>query len=134
VSKVPIRSEYTIEQFEKAFQKLTHSIPRFLKVKCEDFTVTFYYDEEDKPRKISVAVHKKTGRKNQWGDEEVDWWGFTIEKKLYCETPHSTKIDFGPYPGVEEKVKQFIEKIMDSVKPEPRFSLAKLVKSNRNSP
>jgi len=132
VSKVPIRSEYTIEQFEKAFQDFAHKIPKFRKASNDDVTLSFYYDEKGKPRKITVQVHKKTGKQTEWGPE-VDWWGFTIEKKLYCETPHSTKIDFGPYP-IEEKVKQFIEKVMDSVKPEPRFSLANLLKSNRDSP
>jgi hypothetical protein len=128
---MPVRCEFTIEQFEEAFQKFAHEIRKFRKVSSGDVTLVFHYDEEEKPRKITVQVHKKTGKQTEWGPE-VDWWGFTIERKLYSNSPHSTKIDYGPYPSVEAKVKQFIEEIMDGVKPEPRFSLTKHAKkSNR---
>jgi len=128
---MPIRSEYTIEQFEEAFQRFAHSIPKFRKVVCEDFTITFDYDEEGKPRRIAFGFHKKTGKKDKWGYEEVEYWGFEIEKRLYATSPHATKIDFGPYPGVEAKVKEFIRQVMGDTKPEPRFSLTKYARRRR---
>jgi len=131
VHHVPLRSEYSIEQFEEAFQRFAHNIPKFKKVVCEDYTITFHYDEHGKPRRISVQVHRKTGRLNSWGVEEVEWWGFVIEKKLYASSPHATKIDFGPYPEVEAKVKEFIRQVLGNTKPEPRFSLTKYARRRR---
>jgi len=124
-----IRSEYTIEQFEEAFQKLAHSIPKFQKVRCDDFTIIFHYDGKGKPRRITVTIHKRTGRKNKWGDEEIEWWSFAVEKKEYMDSPHSTKIDYGPYDEVKGKVEEFIEKLMEGVKPKSRFSLKQFARS-----
>ena len=122
---VPLRSEYSIEQFEEAFQRFAHNIPKFKKVLCEDYTITFHYDEHGKPRRVVVQVHRKTGRKDKWGYEEVEWWGFSIEKHLYMTSSHATKIHFGPYAGVAEKVMEFIRQVMGDTRPEPRFSLTK---------
>jgi len=128
---MPIRSLYTIEQFEEAFQRLAHSIPKFRKVVCDDFTIVFHYDEYGKPRRITFQMHRETGGKTPWGTDEVEWWSFTIERKLYSNSPHSTKIDFGPYRAVEAKVNEFIQKLMGDTKPKLRFELAEYARRNK---
>ena len=50
---MPMRCEFTIEQFEEAFQKLAHEQPKFHKISTEDMTINFYYDEEGKIRRIT---------------------------------------------------------------------------------
>jgi len=117
---MPVRSEFTIDQFEEAFQKLAHKQPKFRRVSTEDMTLSFSYDEQGKPRRISVQIHKyKPGA--EW--YEGEYWSFSIETKLYTTSSHSTKIDYGSYPEVEAKVKKFLEELMHGQTPKPRFSL-----------
>ena len=119
---MPMRCEFTIEQFEEAFQKLAHEQPKFHKISTEDMTINFYYDEEGKIRRITFQVYKhKPGE--EW--YEGEYWGFTIERKLYNTSPHSTKIDYGPSPEVEAKLQKFLEGLMRGETPKPRFSLKK---------
>jgi len=117
-----LRSPYQIEQFEKVLQKLAHELPKFRQVRTDDMTLNFYYDENDKPRRISVQIHKPTGKQGKWGPE-IEYWSFTIEPKLYTTSDDSTRISLG-YAGEEEKIKRFIEKIMVSEKVIPRFTLS----------
>jgi len=117
-----MRSAFTIDQFEKVLQKLAHEIPKFKSVRTEDMTIDFRYDEEDKPYRISVRFHKRTVKKDEWGNVEYDYWGFTVERKVYDTSPHSTKISFG-YEDEEEKILKWLEKVMSGEKPIPRFTL-----------
>jgi hypothetical protein len=103
---MPVRSEFTIEQFEEAFQKLAHEQPKFHKISTETMTINFYYDAHGKPRRISLQVHKHKPDEEWY---EGEYWGFTIERKLYNTSPHSTKIDYGPSPEVEAKLKGFLK-------------------------
>jgi len=122
---MPVRSEFTIDQFEEAFQKFAHKQPKFRRVSTEDMTISFSYDEQGKPRRISFQVHRhKPG--GEW--HEGEYWSFFIETKLYSTSPHSTKIDYGSYPEVEAKVQKFLQELMQGQIPIPRFSL-KQVKS-----
>jgi len=117
-----MRSKFNIEQFERALQKWAHEFPKFHRVSTDDTTISFYYDEDGKQRRISVQFHARTGKMNRWGPE-IEYWSFTIEPKLYVTTDDSTKISPG-YGGQEEKIKRFIEKIMASEKVIPRFTLS----------
>lgn len=125
-----MRSAFTIEQFEEALQKLAHKFPRFKTVRTEDITIVFRYDEEDKPYRIRVQFHKRTGRKDKWGYEDREYWGFTVERKVYATSSHSTKISFGgsgtmqgqPDPD-KEKIQKWLEKVMSGEKVIPRFTL-----------
>jgi len=117
-----IRSPYQIGQFEGVLQNLAHEFPKFHRVSTEDATLSFYYDDDGKPRRIAVQFHQKTGKMTKWGPER-EYWSFTIEPKLYTTSEDSTKITYG-YKEVEEKIRKFIEKIMASEKPIPRFTLS----------
>jgi len=117
-----MRSKFSIEQFERVLQEMAHSFPKFRQVRTEDATINFYYTEDDKPRRISVQFHKRTGKMTKWG-EERDYWSFAIKPKLYTTSEDSTKITYG-YKEEEEKIKCFMEKIMVSEKPVPRFTLS----------
>jgi len=115
---MPIRSEYSIDQFEEAFQKLAHKQPKFHRISTDDMTINFYYDEQGEPRRISFQIHKHLPGK-RW--HEGEYWGFTIETKLYSTSSHSTKID-----GNIDKAAKFLEKLMHGQTPIPRFSLTKV--------
>lgn len=56
-----------------------------------------------------------------------------IEKKLYTNSNHSTKISFWTPDGKEEKrkkqVEDFINKLMSGITPVPRFSLGNYIES-----
>jgi len=118
-----LRSGFNIEQFERVLQKLAHELPRFHRVSTDDMTINFYYNEDGSPRRISVQVHKRTGKKDKWGNWETEWWSFTIEAKLYTTSNDATKISYG-CKEEEEKATKFIEKIMASEKVTPRFTLS----------
>jgi len=116
------RSKFSIGQFERVLQKLAHEISRFHRVATSDMTLAFSYDDDGKPRRISVQIHKPTGKQGRWGPE-IEYWSFTIEPKLYTTSEDSTKISYG-YKEAEEKIKKLIEKIMASEKTIPRFTLS----------
>jgi len=69
-----------------------------------------------------------------------DWWGFDVEEKVYLTSDHCTKISvFAPEDRekeMAEKITGFIDKIMAeaSIKPVPRFSLAKTHGAQRRLP
>jgi len=84
--------------------------------------MNFYYAEDGKPRRISVQIHRPTGKQVRWGPE-IEYWSFTVEPKLYTTSEDSTKISYG-YKETEEKIKRFIAVIMVSEKPVPRFTLS----------
>jgi len=54
---------------------------------------------------------------------EIDYWGFTIEKKLYTTSPDSCKIDCMEHNA--DRINQWLENLMKTVKPIPRFTLKK---------
>ena len=115
-----LRSQYSIEQFEKAFQKFAHEQPRFTRISTDDYTISFSYDEDGEPRRVSVQIHKKTGRKTDWGERE--WLSFAIVPKNYIDSNHISKIELACREN-EAKVSVFLQKIMAPVKPIPRFEL-----------
>ena len=118
-----IRCEYTIEQFEDALQKFAHSFPKFSVVRTDEWDLTFHYDE-GKIRKISVKRSKIIG-KNKWGYDYYEYTQFTVEPKLYADSPHSTKITFPGWDGEEgqKRITALVKELMGSVEPEPRFSI-----------
>jgi hypothetical protein len=117
-----IRSKFNIDQFERVLQKWAHGLPKFHRVSTDDTTINFYYDEDGKPRRISVQFHARTGKMKRWGSE-IEYWSFTIEPKLYTTSDDSSKIIPG-YSGQEEKIMKFIEKVMAAEKVIPRFTLS----------
>jgi len=122
VRKLPtIRSEFSIDQFEAVLQRFAHALQKFTTVRTEDVDIEFRYDEDGKIRRINVAHHRRTD-KNPWGD----YWSFSIEPKAYMDSNHITKVSLSG--GNEKKVRKFLEKIMKSEKPIPRFSLEKKIK------
>jgi hypothetical protein len=116
-----IRSEFSIEQFEEVLQKVAHTFPKYRSVRTDDLTLEFYYDDGNCYR-VRVSYHKKTGKKNRYGYEEWDYWGFSVEPKVYLTSNHVTKIDTGYDEGL---IRKWIEKLMSEagVKPVPRFAL-----------
>jgi len=118
-----MRSGFKIEQFERVLQKLAHEFPRFHRVTTDDVTLVFSYHDDGSPRRLSVQVHKRTGKKDKWGNPEIEWWSFSVEPKLYMTSEDATKIAYG-YKEEEEKITKFIEKIMASEKVIPRFTLS----------
>jgi hypothetical protein len=128
-----IRCEYTIEQFEEVLQRLAHSFPRFEVVRTDGWNLTFHYDDEGRIRNISVRRSKVIG-KNKWGYDRFEDTQFTVEPKLYADSPHSTKITFPGWDKEEQKrVMALINEIMGSVKPEPRFSPEEFLRRTENA-
>jgi len=115
------RSKFSVDQFERVLQKLAHGIPRFHRVATSDMTLAFSYDDDGKPRRISVQIHKPTGKQGRWGPE-IEYWSFSIEPKLYMTSDDVTKIDTAE--DYKEKVSKFIEEIMAAEKPIARFTLS----------
>jgi len=114
-----MRSPYQIEQFEAALQKLAHEIPKFHRISSEEITLNFYYDDQGRPRRIAVQL-----------GPEIDYWGFTIEKKLYTTSPDSCKIDCMEQNA--DRIKKWLQEIMGAEKPKPRFKISDVTsKENR---
>ena len=128
------RSMFNIAQFEAKLQKMAHKFPKFKQVRTDDLTLIFYYTEDGKPRKVVVLLNKKTGKKlgegTAWEHDEVKYWRFTIEAKIYLNSNHATKISF-TYKENDEKIKKWLEEIMGSEKPVPRFTLSKYTGGQR---
>jgi hypothetical protein len=84
-------------------------------VETDEFLIKFY------------AKHAYFGRHVKQGNS----WGFDVEEKEYTDSNHRSKIHFDCYPAekeakTRETIMEFINKLLSSVKPEPRFSLAKI--------
>jgi len=118
-----LRSEFSLEQFEKALQELAHRIPKFKKVVSDEATIDFRQDENGKPKKIHVYIRLKG-----------DYLTFSIEPKQYLDSHHITKISFDYYGDDVEKEKarinQWLENLMKSIKPIPRFKLSDAVRDS----
>jgi len=128
VNSVTTRSLFKIEQFEKKLQEYAHQIPKFKSVTFEIengvIRIDFYYTDDGKPRRIRVHATIKTGKIIKWDDlewEEKDYWNLTIEPKNYTDSPHATKIT-----GENEKALEWLNKLMEGIEPEPRFSLSNM--------
>lgn len=65
-----------------------------------------------------------------------EWWGFDIEQKLYLTSSHCTKISFWAskekMKETKEKITEFLDKLMDRIKPVPRFTLKGFAKQAKN--
>jgi hypothetical protein len=127
-----IRSEFSIEQFEEAFQRFAHKVPELMP-KFEEFIVRdalttvnlrFLYGEECIERIEVYFLRRKSP--DEWGES----FAFTVELKEYLDSPHVTKIHYqGANDKVyNEKIREWIRQLMDEagVKPKPRFSLKDL--------
>jgi len=101
---------------------LAHEQPKFHRVSTDDMTLNFYCDDDGKPRRIAVQFHRPTGKMSRWGPE-IEYWSFTIEPKLYATSDDATKLTFTSKEEIEKIIK-FLEKIMVSEKPIPRFTLS----------
>jgi len=141
VIKIPtLRSLFSFEQFEEVLQRLAHKIAldavknlnqgdvrivihghRFSVVETDKVKVRFYSKR--------MSYHEEPTRNYK------DWWGFDIEQKLYLTSNDCTKISYyapeDKDKEIVEKITQFIDKIMAraSIKPVPRFALAKIAHS-----
>ncbi|MGQ9539404.1 MAG: hypothetical protein ACUVTE_07535 [Candidatus Bathycorpusculaceae bacterium] len=124
-----IRSEYSIEQFERAFQRFAHEevpklIPKFHKIRVADFDtnidIEFFYDLKGNIEKIAVYYHHR---------DDLDTWGesfaFTIEPKDYVDSPHITKIHYNGAndKAHNEKILAWLKSILGSETPKTRFHL-----------
>jgi len=116
-----MRSNFTVEQFEEELQQFAHKQPKFTRVSTDDLTIVFYYDESGKIRRIRVELHRRTGKITRWGSER-EYISFSIVPKAYLDSNHVTKIcDF--YETSEPKIRKFLDDLMKSKTPIPRFSL-----------
>ena len=122
-----IRSEFTIEQFEAAFQRFAHQLPKFHVVRTENANLEFIYDMEGRIKKIHVYYCKRD-KPDSWGES----LSFSIEPKEYVDSPHITKIHYDGYvdKNYNEKILRWLDSLMGSEKPTPRFSLAKRAKKS----
>jgi len=130
-----VRSEYSIEQFEEAFQKFAHKVAmevqRFSIISLKSFdgrvtlNLNIIYNEHGEPTRIEVYYDKILDTE-KWLSE---WFAFTVEPKEYFDSPHVSKIHYeGRDKAYDEKIREWVRKLMDEagLKPEPRFSLKDL--------
>jgi hypothetical protein len=140
-----LRSHFNFEQFQKVLQKIAHETA-FEAVKSlnqGDVRIVIHGSRLD-----TVETDKAKIRFNvshiSYSEEPTrnyeDWWGFDVEEKVYLTSDHCTKISYYAPEGKEkeaaEKITGFIDKIMAeaSIKPIPRFSLAKTHGAQRRLP
>jgi len=131
-----IRSEYSIEQFERALQRFCHEeipklIPKFHRIVAvaKDFetavSIEFSYDLKDNIEKITVYYHY-SDEANKWGES----FAFTIEPKDYFDSPHITKIHYEGASNKQysEKIMAWLKKLLGEEKPAVTFSLKEFSK------
>jgi hypothetical protein len=140
-----LRSHFNFQQFEEVLQKLAHEIAleAVKNLNQEDVNIII------RGRRFSLVATDKANIRfyaNRIGYSEEptrnyeDWWGFDVEEKVYLTSDHCTKISYYAPEGKEketaEKIIGFIDKIMAeaSIKPIPRFSLAKQHGAQRRLP
>jgi hypothetical protein len=122
-----IRSEFSIEQFEEAFQRFAHKVPELIP-KFEEFIVRdalttvnlrFFYSEEG-IEKIEVYFLRRKSP-DEWGES----FAFTVEPKEYLDSPHVTKIHYegANDKAYNEKILAWLKELMGDMQPKPRFSL-----------
>jgi hypothetical protein len=122
-----IRSEFSIEQFEEAFQRFAHKVPelmpKFEELSANDALTTvnlrFFYGEEG-VEKIEVYFLRRKSLED-WGES----YAFTVEPKQHLDSPHVTKIH---YEGANDKayneeILAWLKELMGNMQPKPRFSL-----------
>jgi hypothetical protein len=143
------RGKYSVAQFEEALQQMAHDLPKFTRVKTENWDIKFSYNDDGSARKVYVTFTQKTGKVKcgtygckkefssvedwekhaeaehegyTWFWEETVGWGFNAEQKLYLNSDDVTKIT---YNGDLEEITEWIEMLMSkaNVTPVPRFSL-----------
>ena len=77
----------------------------------------------------SFSFRKRTVIVNHLHYNEPGHFGFDVEEKIYSDSPHNSKLSYSATK--EEKQKQielinaFVDKLMEGIVPEPRFSLPK---------
>lgn len=133
------RSLYNLEQFETVLQKMAHAVAseavntlihgwvrievfgeKFKIVSTNEYTFRFY------PKHVFFTSKVREGQ---------GYFEFSVEKKLYLTSNHSTKISYTADGNNQEerlkRVKAFIDKLMADadIKPIPRFSLEKYARS-----
>jgi hypothetical protein len=123
-----IRSEFSIEQFEEAFQRFAHKVPELMP-KFEEFVANDAYTTvnlrfiygKDGIQKIEVLYSRRKSI-DDWGYET---FAFTVEPKEYMDSPHITKIHYGGGNDKEynEKILTWLKELMSGIEPQPRFRL-----------
>jgi hypothetical protein len=122
-----IRSEFSIEQFEEAFQRFAHKVPKLIP-KFEEFiandayttlNLRFLYDRQG-IQKIEVYYLRRKSLE-EWGES----YAFTVEPKDYLDSPHITKIHYegGNDKSYNEKILAWLKELMAGMKPQLRFKL-----------
>ena len=140
-----MRSHFNFEQFQKVLQKIAHetALEAVKSLNQGDVRIVIHGSRLD-----TVETDKAKIRFNvshiSYSEEPTrnyeDWWGFDVEEKVYLTSNHCTKISYYALEGKEkegaEKITGFIDKIMaeSSIKPIPRFSLAKQHGAQRRLP
>lgn len=99
------------------------NLPQRAHINIDDHTVTRIETDDTSIR--FYLKHVKVGKTLS----SHDWMGFEIEKKLYTNSNHCSKISFWAPEGEEKKKKKqveaFIDELMSDVTPIARFSLEK---------
>jgi len=140
-----IKSYFNFEQFEEVLQKLAHEIAleAVKNLNQGDVRIVIHGSRLDTVETDNAKI-RFYGWHISYSEEPTrnyeDWWGFDVEEKFYLTSNHCTKISYYAPEGREketaEKITGFIDKIMAeaSIKPVPRFSLAKTHGAQRRLP
>lgn len=131
-----IRSHFSFKQFEEALQKLAHEIAIEAVKNLNQGKITIKTFASNQFSEVSVGketfrFYLRHASYSSHNDRETwdNYWGFNVEEKLYLSSNHCTKISY--YAGDDsklaekrtKKVMDFIDKLMEGVKPVPRFTL-----------
>jgi len=142
-----LRSEFTIEQFKEAFQKHAYQVALAALQNLPSTQPSSNYTYGSLVIAASQGKIDKVSTTNEFVEIESGIsYGikdpmskydsslqFHIEEKIYTNSPHSTKISF--YCDAKEvkinekKIQATIDKIMEGVKPDRRFKLTDVPKS-----
>ncbi len=132
-----IRSEYSIEQFEAALQRFAHEklpelIPKFDRIIAEGSGISVRLDfvygmETNDIKKIRVRIGSMASPYTYRWEDYLD---FTIEPKVYLDSPHVTKIHYeGPSNKVDkERILAWLKSLLGSEEPAVRFSIEEFSK------
>jgi len=136
-----IRSEFTIEQFERAFQNRAYQLaldavqklPAQSKSPYNNLQITAAGPTLELVSTSEETINFKNGIWYSKSPRHSNGLSFTVEEKIYANTNHSSKISFycdeKEVKDTKSKIQTFIDELMAGIKPEPRFSLKQLVPS-----
>ena len=138
-----IRSEFTYHQFEEVLQALAYktALETMQTMKCKQATIKTKGKEltlletdnwifKFYSKRVSFSpVELRKSEYSSGGYHTWPKWNCIIEEKMYSDSPHSSKIHFDVNDNENESEKrklimEFIDMVMEGVKPVHRFSLA----------